>query len=100
MFIAGRTRFWQIRIYGSVPVNFSFSYSVLWFLVFHRKRDMALNLEQVLLSLTFLHVSANPHMETTSVESLLCSHSSSRDSQDPWDFDREMVSAKRSQSVP
>lgn len=74
-FIAARTGFWQIRIHGIVPVNVSFSCSVLWFLVFHRKQGMALNLEKVLLSLTFLHVSANPHMETTSVESLLCSHS-------------------------
>lgn len=68
--IAARTKVWQIRI---VPVDFHFSCSVRWFLVFHRKWDTALNLEQILLSLTFLHVSANPHMETTSVEPLLCS---------------------------
>lgn len=95
-FIATRPRAWQVRICGIIPGNFGFScfvFSVshVHALVFHRNQDTALNLEQALLWLTFLLVSANPHMPTTAVESLLCSQSP-WNSLDPWEFGTGMVS--------
>lgn len=83
---------WQIRMHGVAPVNFSFSCSVRWFPVFHRKQDVALILEQWLLLLKFLHITDNPRLEATSVESLLCSHPSSHSSQCPWQFGMETKS--------
>lgn len=99
-FIAARIRPWQVRIGGIIPGNFSsscsvFSVSHVHALVFHRNQDTALNLEQFLLWLTFLLVSANPHKQTTAVESLLCSQSP-WNSLDPWEFGMGMVSAELS----
>lgn len=88
-FTAARPRAWQVRTCAIIPGNFSFSCLVLWFLSFYRNQDKELNLEQVLLSLTFLLVSANPHMETAAVGSLLCSQSpwNSLDPREIWHGD-------------